>query len=254
MNKISVKKIIELKNTRKITMVTAYDFVSGHIVNNSDAEMILVGDSLGMTTLGYEFTSSVKLDDIVRATQSIARVGITKLLVADLPYKTYETNESALSNALMLIDAGADAVKLEGGKEKSQIIKFLVQNNIHVMGHIGIKPQSVNNVSDYKIVGKNKTEEDNLFEDAKQVELSGAFSVVLELVDSKLSKIITEKISIPTIGISAGEYTDGQVQVFNDLIGYSPNKLPKHAKVFDNLFDKAQKAIDTFVEETNKSE
>tara|TARA_B100000579_G_scaffold433633_1_gene452785 strand:- start:4359 stop:5126 length:768 start_codon:yes stop_codon:yes gene_type:complete len=250
MNKISVEKIIKLKNTSKITMITAYDFVSGHIVNNSDAEMILVGDSLGMTTLGYEFTNSVKLDDIIRATQSIARVGISKLLVADLPYKTYETNESALSNALMLIDAGADAVKLEGGKEKSQIINFLVQNNIQVMGHIGIKPQSVNNISDYKIVGKNKSEEDNLFEDAKRIELSGAFSVVLELVDSKLSKNISENISIPTIGISSGKYTDGQVQVYNDLIGYSPNILPKHAKVFDNLFEKAQNAIDSFVKET----
>jgi 3-methyl-2-oxobutanoate hydroxymethyltransferase len=152
----------------------------------------------------------------------------------------------------MLIDAGADAVKLEGGKEKSQIINFLVQNNIQVMGHIGIKPQSVNNISDYKIVGKNKSEEDNLFEDAKRIELSGAFSVVLELVDSKLSKNISENISIPTIGISSGKYTDGQVQVYNDLIGYSPNILPKHAKVFDNLFEKAQNAIDSFVKETKR--
>ena len=201
MNKISVEKIIELKNISNITMITAYDFVSGHIVNNSDAEIILVGDSLGTTTLGHEFTNRVKIEDIIRATQSISRVGITKLMVSDMPFMTYETKELALSNALRLIDAGADAVKLEGGKEKTEIINFLVQNNIKVMGHIGIKPQSVDKISDYKILGKNKIEENNIFEDAKEVESSGAFSVVLELVDSKLSKNITESISIPTIGI-----------------------------------------------------
>ena len=140
MNKISVEKIIELKNISNITMITAYDFVSGHIVNNSDAEIILVGDSLGTTTLGHEFTNRVKIEDIIRATQSISRVGITKLMVSDMPFMTYETKELALSNALRLIDAGADAVKLEGGKEKTEIINFLVLNNINVMGHIGIKP------------------------------------------------------------------------------------------------------------------
>ena len=252
MNKISVEKIIELKNISNITMITAYDFVSGHIVNNSDAEIILVGDSLGTTTLGHEFTNRVKIEDIIRATQSISRVGITKLMVSDMPFMTYETKELALSNALRLIDAGADAVKLEGGKEKTEIINFLDLNNINVMGHIGIKPQSVDKISDYKILGKNKIEENNIFEDAKEVESSGAFSVVLELVDSKLSKNITESISIPTIGISSGKYTDGQVQVYNDLIGYSPNKLPKHSKSFDNLFEKAQSAINSFVEETKR--
>ena len=253
MDKISVQKIISLKNANKITMITAYDYVSGHIVNNSKAEMILVGDSLGTTTLGFDFTNSVKIEDIVRATESISRVGINKLLVSDMPYKTYETKNSALENASLLINSGADAVKLEGGREKSEIINYLVKNNIQVMGHIGIKPQSVNNITDYKIIGKNKEEQDNLLEDAKSIESSGVFSIVLELIDSKLSKRITKNLSIPTIGISSGKSTDGQVQVYNDLIGYSPKKLPKHAKVFDNLFEKAQKSINAFVEESKRN-
>lgn len=252
MDNISPQNIIKLKNSRKITMITAYDFVSGHIVNNSDADMILVGDSLGTTTLGYDFTNKVTIEDMLRATASISRVGINKLLVSDMPFKTYETKKSALENGLKLMNAGAHAVKLEGGIEKFEIINFLVENNIPVMGHIGIKPQSINKTSDYKIIGKNHTEENTVFEDATFIESSGAFSVVLELVDSYLSKKITEHLSIPTIGISSGDFTDGQVQVYNDLIGYSATKLPKHAKVYSNLFEKAQQSINAFVDETKK--
>ncbi|MBC62973.1 MAG: 3-methyl-2-oxobutanoate hydroxymethyltransferase [Chloroflexi bacterium] len=244
------KKLNTLNKSHKLTMITAYDYVSGYVVNKSDAEMILVGDSLGNTTLGYNYTSSVTIEDIIRATEAISRANITKILVADLPYQTYESKNQALENAKKLISSGADAVKLEGGKEKSEIIRCLVDNKISVMGHIGIQPQSISDFSQYKVLGKNSDEEDKIIVDSNSVEKSGAFSIVLELVDKFLAKKITGQLSIPTIGIGSGDFTDGQVQVFNDLIGYSPNKIPKHAKKYDNLFEKAQQSIDSFVNDT----
>ena len=158
MDKISIKNINELKNIKKITMITAYDFVSGYVVNNSQAEMILIGDSLGTTALGYDFTNKVKIDDIIRATQAVSRVGISKLLVSDMPYSSYENCEEAFRNASLLINSGADAVKLEGGIEKVDIIKNLVSNKIPVMGHIGITPQSIKRLKDYIVLGKKKVE------------------------------------------------------------------------------------------------
>ena len=244
------KKINILNKPHKLTMITAYDYVSGYVVNKSDAEMILVGDSLGMTTLGYNYTNSVTIEDIIRATEAISRVGITKILVSDLPYKTYDSKKQALENAKKLISSGADAVKLEGGKEKSEIIRYLTDNKISVMGHIGIQPQSINDFSQYKVLGKNLEEENKIIIDSNSVEESGAFSIVLELVDKSLAKKITDQLSIPTIGIGSGNFTDGQVQVFNDLIGYSPNKIPKHAKKYNNLFEKAQNSINSFVKDT----
>ncbi len=244
------KKINILKKSHKLTMITAYDYVSGYVVNKSDAEMILVGDSLGTTTLGYNYTSSVTIEDIIRSTEAISRANITKILVSDLPYQTYESKTQALKNAKKLISSGADAVKLEGGKEKSEIIRYLVDNKISVMGHIGIQPQSISDFSQYKVLGKNSDEEDKIILDSYSVEESGAFSIVLELVDKFLAKKITGQLSIPTIGIGSGDFTDGQVQVYNDLIGYSPNKIPKHAKKYDDLFEKAQKSIDSFVNDT----
>ena len=169
------KKINILNKSHKLTMITAYDYVSGYVVNKSDAEMILVGDSLGMTTLGYNYTNSVTIEDILRATEAISRVGITKILVSDLPYKTYESKKQALENAKKLISSGADAVKLEGGKEKSEIIRYLTDNKISVMGHIGIQPQSINDFSQYKVLGKNLEEENKIIIDSNSVEESGAF-------------------------------------------------------------------------------
>ena len=250
MDKISIKYIKELKNTKKISMITAYDFVSGYIVNNSQAEMILIGDSLGTTTLGFDFTNKVKIDHMLIATEAVSRVGISKLLVSDLPYDTYNNKEDAFRNASSLINSGADAVKLEGGIEKVEIIKFLVDNKIPVMGHIGIKPQSAKTFEYYKILGKKNEEVNQILDDALAVESAGAFSLVLELVHRNLSKKITNALSIPTIGIGSGDDTDGQVQVYNDLIGYSPYKLPNHAKKYNNLFDSAQDAIDKFVNDT----
>ena len=244
------KKINILKKSHKLTMITAYDYVSGYVVNKSDAEMILVGDSLGTTTLGYNYTSSVTIEDIIRSTEAISRANITKILVSDLPYQTYESKTQALKNAKKLISSGADAVKLEGGKEKSEIIRYLVDNKISVMGHIGIQPQWISDFSQYKVLGKSSDEEDKIILDSYSVEESGAFSIVLELVDKFLAKKITGQLSIPTIGIGSGDFTDGQVQVYNDLIGYSPNKIPKHAKKYDDLFEKAQKSIDSFVNDT----
>jgi 3-methyl-2-oxobutanoate hydroxymethyltransferase len=251
-NKLSTEEIIQLKFTDyKLSMVTAYDFVSGYIVNNSEADMILVGDSYGTTSLGYKLTNQVEITDIIRATKSIYNNKINTFLISDLPYKTYETKSQALENAKKLIDCGADAVKLEGGVEKEEIIKFLVENNINVMGHIGIKPQYITKFEQYKTLGKNNSEYLAIMADAISVEKSGAFALVLELVQSELSNEITKKLKIPTIGIGSGEYTDGQVQVFNDLIGYSPFKLPKHAKKYSDVFKIATESINNFIKDVN---
>ena len=152
-----------------------------------------------------------------------------------------------MKNSKILINSGADAIKLEGGKDKRKIIEHLTNNNIKVMSHIGIIPQSIKFNKDYKILGKNNEEYNNLFEDANAVQNAGAFAVVLELIEQKLARDITLSLNIPTIGIGSGSYTDGQVQVFNDLIGYSPHPLPKHAKTFSNLFESASEAISKYI-------
>tara|TARA_B110001454_G_C12709358_1_gene430050 strand:- start:1118 stop:1879 length:762 start_codon:yes stop_codon:yes gene_type:complete len=248
--KLSTEEIKKLKFSKnKLSMVTAYDFISGYIVNNSKADMILVGDSYGTTSLGYELTNQVELTDIIRATKSIFNNQINTLLISDLPYKTYETKAQALENAKKLIDCGADAVKIEGGTEKEKIIRFLVENNIKVMGHIGIKPQYITKLEQFKILGKKNNEKISLMKDALAIEKSGVFALVLELVQSDLSYEITKKINIPTIGIGSGKFTDGQVQVFNDLIGYSPFKLPKHAKKYSDVFKIATESINNFIKE-----
>ena len=242
---IDIKKF--KKSKKKLVMITAYDYVSGYIVNESSADIILVGDSYGMTTLGYDQTSLVSMEDMDRATRSINNVKLKTFLVADLPYKTYETNEQALKNSKILINSGADAIKLEGVKDKREIIEHLTNNNIKVMSHIGIIPQSIKFKKDYKILGKNNQEYNHLFEDAKEVQNAGAFAVVLELIEKKLAKDITLSLNIHTICIGSGSYTDGRVQVYNDLIGYSPHPLPKHAKPFSNLFESASEAISKYI-------
>ena len=192
--KLSTEEIKKLKFSKnKLSMVTAYDFISGYIVNNSKADMILVGDSYGTTSLGYELTNQVELTDIIRATKSIFNNQINTLLISDLPYKTYETKAQALENAKKLIDCGADAVKIEGGTEKEKIIRFLVENNIKVMGHIGIKPQYITKLEQFKILGKKNNEKISLMKDALAIEKSGVFALVLELVQSDLSYEIIER-------------------------------------------------------------
>tara|TARA_B110000263_G_scaffold39929_1_gene31578 strand:+ start:126 stop:887 length:762 start_codon:yes stop_codon:yes gene_type:complete len=248
--KLSTEEIKKIKFSKnKLSMVTAYDFISGYIVNNSKADMILVGDSYGTTSLGYELTNQVELTDMIRATKSIFNNQINTLLISDLPYKTYETKAQALENAKKLIDCGADAVKIEGGTEKEKIIRFLVENNIKVMGHIGIKPQNITKFEQFKILGKKNNEKMSLMKDALAIEKAGVFALVLELIQSELSHEITKKLNIPTIGIGSGEFTDGQVQVFNDLIGYSPFKLPKHAKKYSDVFKIATESINNFIKE-----
>ena len=248
--KLSTEEIKKIKFSKnKLSMVTAYDFISGYIVNNSKADMILVGDSYGTTSLGYELTNQVELTDMIRATKSIFNNQINTLLISDLPYKTYETKAQALENAKKLIDCGADAVKIEGGTEKEKIIRFLIENNIKVMGHIGIKPQNITKFEQFKILGKKNNEKMSLMKDALAIEKAGVFALVLELIQSELSHQITKKLNIPTIGIGSGEFTDGQVQVFNDLIGYSPFKLPKHAKKYSDVFKIATESINNFIKE-----
>ena len=156
MDKISIKNINELKNIKKIPMITAYDFVSGYVVNNSQAEMILIGDSLGTTALGYDFTNKVTIDDIIRATQAVSRVGISKLLVSDMPYSSYENTEEAFRNASLLINSGADAVKLEGGAEQANRIEAIVTAGIPVMAHVGLRPQNVHVDGGYRIQRQTK--------------------------------------------------------------------------------------------------
>ena len=212
----------ELKRRgEKITALTAYDYPTARLLDESGIEIILVGDSLGMVVLGYEDTTEVTLDEMVHHTRAAARGVKRALLVGDLPIHTYEDPAQAIASARALMEAGAQAVKLEGGASHVAQIKAIIAEGIPVMGHIGMLPQSVREEGGYKIKGRTPTEADALLADAAAVEKAGAFAVVLEIVAAETARRITEALAIPTIGIGSGSHCDGQILVTHDLIGLS---------------------------------
>ena len=209
------------KRGEKIVMITAYDFPSARLVEEAGVPLILVGDTLGMVVLGYDTTVPVTVDDIIHHAKAVVRGTRKTHVVADMPFMSFQTGpEEALRNAgRMLKEAGAQSVKLEGGVAVAETVRALVAAGIPVMGHIGLTPQSINQVGGYKIQGKTPAAAVKLINDAVALQEAGAYAVVLELVPAGLSKAISERISIPTIGIGAGVDCDGQVQVFHDLLG-----------------------------------
>ena len=250
--RISINKIREMKQKgEKITMLTAYDYVTAKLVEEAGIPMILVGDSLGMVVLGYESTIPVTIEEMLHHTKAVVRGTSKALIVGDMPFMTYHlSTEQALQNAARFIqEAGTQAVKLEGGVTVADKVKRIVDCGIPVMGHIGLTPQSINQIGGYKIQGKTPEVAARMLDDAKALEQAGAFSVVLETVPTALATLITEKISIPTIGIGAGVGCDGQVQIINDIMGSYTGYIPKHAKQYAKLVDIMSNAISQYHEE-----
>jgi len=230
-------KIKALKGKQKIAMLTAYDALTGSLVDQADIPVILVGDSLAMTVLGYETTLPVSMDEMVHHTASVSRGVANALVVADMPFMSYQPSIAmGLENAGRFIkEAGADAVKIEGGAVRAELIESLVKNGVPVLGHIGLTPQSIKEMGGYKVQGKTTEQARQLMDDAMAVEQAGAFALVLECVPAELGKTISRALSIPTIGIGAGADCDGQVLVFTDLLGISGKPVPKFVKKYADL-------------------
>ena len=246
-----VDKYREMKKRgEKIAALTAYDYPTARLLDESEIDIILVGDSVGMVVLGYEDTTPVTLEEIVHHTRAAARGTKRALLVADLPIHTYDTPEQAVITAKRLVEVGAQAVKLEGGVSRVAQIEAVTGAGIPFMAHIGMLPQNVREEGGYKVKGRTQSEIDALLADARAVEKAGAFSVVLEIVMAKIAEQITRAISIPTIGIGSGENCDGQILVTHDLIGLFPWFTPKFVSPEARVADEIRKATRAFVERT----
>jgi 3-methyl-2-oxobutanoate hydroxymethyltransferase len=238
------------KRGEKITALTAYDYPTGRLLDETGIDIVLVGDSLGMVVLGYQDTTRVTLDEMLHHTRAVARGVTHALLVADMPIHTYDTPEQAVATAKRLVDAGAQAVKLEGGVSHLAQIEAITQTGIPFMAHIGMLPQSVRQEGGYKVKGKTQLEAEALVADARAVEKAGAFSVVLEIVIADLARQITKAVDIPTIGIGSGEHCDGQILVTHDLIGLFPWFTPKFVSPEARVADEIRKAARAFIERT----
>ncbi|CZQ86146.1 ketopantoate hydroxymethyltransferase [Trichococcus flocculiformis] len=249
------KSVLTFRNAKqkneRLTMLTAYDYSTAKLIDASGIDSVLVGDSLGMVMLGYEDTLSVTMEDMIHHTNAVARGVKDALVVSDLPFMSYQTSVyDAVVNAGRLIKEGrAQAVKLEGGLEVCPQIKAIVEASIPVMAHLGLTPQSVNAFGGFKVQGKDEEAARSLIEQAKAVEAAGAFAVVLECIPAKLAELITKSISIPTIGIGAGNGCDGQVLVYQDMLGLYSDFTPKFVKRYAEIGPQMENAIEDYISE-----
>jgi len=244
--RITINQIKEMKSKgEKITMLTAYDYSTAKIIDEVGVPLILVGDSLGMVVLGYESTIPVTMDEMLHHTKAVVRGTKRAMIIGDMPFMTYHVSvEDALRNAARFIqEGGAQAVKLEGGVTVAEKVRRIVECGIPVMGHIGLTPQSIYQFGGYKVQGKTAEAAARMLEDARALEQAGAFAIVFETVPAQLATFITQRISIPTIGIGAGIGCDGQVQVINDILGLFADFVPKHAKQYAKLTDIIRRAV-----------
>ena len=223
---------------RKITLLTAYDYPSGRLIDEAGVDIILIGDSLAMTVLGYESTVPITMDEMVHHAKAVKRGVKYGLIVGDMPFMTYNIGEKeTVRNAGKFIkEGGCGAVKIEGGIEMAAIVKTLVKAGIPVLGHIGLTPQTATQLGGFKVQGKDAKSAQRLIDSALALEKAGCFAVILECVPDKLAKLITEKLEIPTIGIGAGVYCDGQALVTNDMIGLFDRFTPKFVKKYADLW------------------
>ncbi len=250
--RVTIGEIREMKQRgEKIPMLTAYDYATAKLVDEAGVPLILVGDSLGMVMLGYESTIPVTMDEMIHHTKAVVRGTKHALVIGDMPFMTYHLSvEDALRNAARFIqEGGAQAVKLEGGEVVAEKVSRLVACGIPVQGHIGLTPQSVHQLGGYKVVGKTPEVAVRLLNDAKALEEAGAFSIVLECIPAPLSKLITERVAVPTIGIGAGKHCDGQVQVVSDILGLFTDFVPKHAKQYAKLNQAITTAVTDYIAE-----
>lgn len=255
--RLTIRDIQKMKTAgERIAMLTAYDATSGHLGEASGAHMLLVGDSLGMVIQGHQSTIPVTLDHIIYHSQMVVRATERTLVVGDMPFMTYKASvEQAMNNAARLMqESGVGAVKLEGGEYIAPTIDRIVEAGIPVMAHIGLTPQSVNQFGGFRVQGKDKDTAERLLCDAQAVQDAGAFAVVLELVPAPLAQEITDRLKIPTIGIGAGPYCSGQVQVFHDVLGLYPSFGPKHAKRYAEAGAIMETALKQYVQEVQAGE
>ena len=235
----------------KLVCLTAYDYPTARVIDEAGVDIILVGDSAGNVVFGYGNTVPVTLEEMIHTVRTVKRGVQRALIVADMPYGTYHVNpDETVRNALKLVkEAGAEAVKLEGGEHRAGIVKRLVDEEIPVMGHIGLTPQSINKMGNYRVQGKTSETAQKIIAEAKMLEDAGAFSIVLELVPREIAEIITESLTIPTIGIGAGAGCDIQVLVLHDLLGLSFGKLPRFVRPYANLRETMTDAITRWAED-----
>ena len=241
------------KRGEKITALTAYDYPTARLLDESGLDIILVGDSLGMVVLGYEDTTQVTLAEMVHHTRAAARGVKRALLVGDLPIHTYDDPARAVASARALVEAGAQAVKLEGGASHAPQIEAIISEGIPVMGHLGMLPQSVREEGGYKVKGRTRAEAEALLRDAVAVEKAGAFAVVLEIVAPETARRITEALQIPTIGIGSGSHCDGQILVTHDLIGLFPWFTPKFVSPEARVAEEIRRATRAFIARTKSA-
>lgn len=235
---------------RKLAMLTAYDYSTARLQDEAGVDGILIGDSLGNVILGYEDTLSVTMDDMIHHCRAVARGAHRALIVCDMPFMSYEASaEEALRNAGRLLKEGrANAVKLEGGVEVCPQVKAITDAGIPVMGHLGLTPQSVNALGGYKVQGKTDDAAQKLLDDARALEAAGAFAVVLECVPAPLATLVTNRLSIPTIGIGAGKGTDGQILVYQDMLGMTSGHTPRFARRFACVGDTMRRGFSDYID------
>ena len=239
----------------KIVALTAYDFPTAKIVDEAGIDVVLVGDSLGMVVLGYENTIPVTMEEMIHHTKAVARAAQRPLIVGDMPYFSFHlsVDETIRNASRFLKEAGARAVKIEGATQKRRkLIEAMVEAEIPVMGHVGLTPQSIYHLGQFKVRGKEIAEAKKIIQDAKNLEKAGVFSIVLECIPMELAREITQKLDIPTIGIGAGPYCDGQILVFHDLVGYANGYLPKFVKRYADIHGILNKALRMFVEDVKE--
>jgi 3-methyl-2-oxobutanoate hydroxymethyltransferase len=255
--KITTLDIQTMKNKgKRISMLTAYDYPMALLEDRAGIEIILVGDSLAMTVLGYENTVPVTMDEMIHHTKAVTRGAKYPLIIGDMPFMSYNTSErDAIFNAgRFMKEGGADAVKLEGGVSVKDTVRAMVRAGIPVMGHIGLTPQTISMLGGFKVQGKDAQAAQKIIDDAVTLEDAGAFSVLLEAIPAPIAKRITERLKVPTIGIGAGVHCDGQVLVVHDMLGLFDRFTPKFAKRYVNLSELMLKAFESYKEEVWKGE
>lgn len=255
MGKITVNEFLaKKKERRKITMITAYDYPFATIADEAGVDAILVGDSLAMVVQGLDNTLPVTMDEMIYHTKMVSRAVRNAMVIGDMPFLSYQISleDTVRNGGRFLKEAGASAVKMEGGSEVKKHIYAMTKSDIPVMAHLGLTPQAVHRMGGYKVQGKTEEAARRLIEEAHIVEDAGAFAVVLEAIPIDLSQRITEELSIPTIGIGAGPYCDGQVLVIHDVLGLFERFIPKFVKRYANLKDEALKAIKAYRDEVEK--
>lgn len=255
-HKITAVKFQEMKNVgQKISMLTAYDYSMAKIFDTAGIDGILIGDSLGMVMYGKNSTLEVTMDDMIRHTQAVAEAVDHALVIADMPFMSFAIPEEALKNAGRLIQEGhADAVKLEGGREREKSIRMMLDVGIPVMGHIGLTPQYFHKLGGYRLQGTSAESAERLLEDALILQDAGVFSLVLEMVPQQIAKEISNVLDIPTIGIGAGSMCDGQILVGQDMLGFSNRKPYKFVKKYANLWNVITSAVQSYIKEINVME